>query len=53
MTGPDQERWKRVKERLRAEVGEDIYQSWFARMDLERIDEHHLASVEEVPDRAS
>src|SRR6185295_5142457 len=45
MTGPDLERWKRVKERLRAEVGEDIYQSWFARMDLERIDEHtsHLS----------
>jgi chromosomal replication initiator protein len=45
MTSPDQERWKRVKERLRAEVGEDIYLSWFARMDLERIDERtaHLS----------
>src|SRR6516165_12021596 len=31
----DQERWKRVKERLRAEVGEDIFSSWFARMELE------------------
>jgi chromosomal replication initiator protein len=39
MTNPDQERWLRVKERLRAEVGEDIFQSWFARMDLERIDQ--------------
>src|SRR5687767_4935383 len=38
MTSPDQERWLRVKERLRAEVGEDIYNSWFARMDLERIE---------------
>src|ERR1041384_3781750 len=38
MTSPDQERWSRVKEKLRAEVGEDIFQSWFARMDLERVD---------------
>ena len=38
MTNPDQERWPRVKERLRAEVGEDIFSSWFARMDLERIE---------------
>jgi chromosomal replication initiator protein len=34
----DQERWLRVKERLRAEVGEDIFTSWFQRMDLEGID---------------
>ena len=38
MTSPDQERWSKVKARLRAEVGEDIFQSWFARMDLERIE---------------
>jgi chromosomal replication initiator protein len=45
MTSPDQERWQRVKERLRAEVGEDIFQSWFARMDLERYEAHtvHLS----------
>jgi len=45
MTNPDQECWLRVKERLRAEVGEDIFQSWFARMDLERIESHiaHLS----------
>jgi chromosomal replication initiator protein len=30
-----QERWTRVKDRLRAEVGEDIFSSWFARMELE------------------
>ena len=35
MTNADQERWSKVKERLRAEVGEDVYSSWFARMDLE------------------
>src|SRR6185312_1577695 len=27
------------KERLRAEVGEDVYSSWFARMELEAIEE--------------
>jgi chromosomal replication initiator protein len=35
MPNADNESWLRVKERLRAEVGEDIYSSWFARMDLE------------------
>src|SRR5476649_2431800 len=36
----DQERWTRVKGRLRADVGDDIFLSWFARMDLERIEEN-------------
>ena len=31
----DQERWTRVKDRLRAEVGDDVYSSWFARMELD------------------
>ncbi len=35
MTSTDQERWARVKDRLRAAVGDDIYSSWFARMELE------------------
>src|SRR5262245_22625366 len=35
----DQERWTRVKGRLRADVGDDVFLSWFARMDLERIEE--------------
>jgi chromosomal replication initiator protein len=39
MTSTNQELWLRVKGRLRAEVGEDIYSSWFARMDLEGIEE--------------
>ena len=45
MTSIDQERWTRVKGRLRADVGDDIFLSWFARMDLERIDENtaHLS----------
>jgi chromosomal replication initiator protein len=39
MSNADQESWSRVKERLRVEVGDDVYSSWFARMDLEAIDE--------------
>jgi chromosomal replication initiator protein len=35
----DQDGWSRVKGRLRAEVGDDVYSSWFARMDLEGIEE--------------
>ncbi|WP_037546142.1 chromosomal replication initiator protein DnaA [Stappia stellulata] len=29
------EHWVRVKKRLRAELGEDVFTSWFARVDLE------------------
>jgi chromosomal replication initiator protein len=39
MTSMEQERWSRVKGRLRAEVGDDVYSSWFARMDLEDLDQ--------------
>lgn len=39
MTHTDQEGSSRVKSRLRAEVGDDIYQSWFARMDIEAVEE--------------
>lgn len=38
MPNPDDDRWSKVKGRLRAEVGDDIYSSWFARMDLEAIE---------------
>jgi chromosomal replication initiator protein len=38
MTSLEQERWSRVKGRLKAEVGEDIFSSWFARMDLEGVE---------------
>jgi chromosomal replication initiator protein len=34
----DQERWKRVRERIQASVGEDVFNSWFARMELEGIE---------------
>src|SRR5262249_43763850 len=36
--GGEHERWSRVRIRLRAEVGDDIFSSWFARMDLEGVD---------------
>src|SRR5574337_144969 len=39
MSNADQDSWSRVKERLRAEVGDDVYSSWFARMDLEAIED--------------
>jgi chromosomal replication initiator protein len=39
MSDVNQEGWSRVKGRLRAEVGDDIYSSWFARMDLEAIED--------------
>ncbi len=38
MTGTDQERWQRIKSRLRTELGDDVFMSWFARMDLEAVD---------------
>ena len=37
MTSTDQERWQRVKNRLRIELGEDVYSSWFARVELEAV----------------
>lgn len=37
MTMKDDECWTRVKGRLRTNVGEDVYSSWFARMDLESV----------------
>ncbi|MGY3132846.1 chromosomal replication initiation ATPase DnaA [Bradyrhizobium sp. USDA 4501] len=37
MTNTEQDRWSRVKGRLRTSVGEDVYTSWFARMDLESV----------------
>ena len=39
MSNADQDGWLRVKERLCAEVGNDVYSSWFARMDLEGIED--------------
>ena len=33
-----QELWSRVRQRLRAEIGDDVFSSWFARMDFESCD---------------
>src|SRR3982075_4526528 len=42
MTNMEQDRWTRVKGRLRTSVGEDVYTSWFARMDLEAVQDVSL-----------
>jgi chromosomal replication initiator protein len=39
MTSPDQQRWQKIKERLRTELGEDIFLSWFGRMEFEALEE--------------
>ncbi|MTH99754.1 chromosomal replication initiator protein DnaA [Roseibium sp. RKSG952] len=47
--GSGSEHWNRVKKRLRAELGEDVFSSWFARVDLE---EHNEGTVRlSVPTR--
>lgn len=38
MSNEENESWSKVQQRLRAEVGDDIYSSWFARMDLEAVE---------------
>src|ERR1700726_884866 len=42
MTNTEQDRWSRVKGRLRSSVGEDVYTSWFARMDLESVQDENV-----------
>jgi len=42
MTNTEQDRWSRVKGRLRTSVGEDVYTSWFARMDLESVEQESV-----------
>jgi len=32
-----QERWQRIRKKLRAELGDDVYTSWFGRVELESI----------------
>ena len=39
MSDEEQDGWARVRGRLKAEVGDDVYSSWFARMDLEAIED--------------
>jgi chromosomal replication initiator protein len=42
MSNMEQDRWSRVKGRLRSSVGEDVYSSWFARMDLESVQQESV-----------
>src|SRR6201987_752076 len=42
MTNTEQDRWSRVKGWLRTSVGEDVYTSWFARMDLEGVQDESV-----------
>ena len=42
MSNTEQDRWSRVKGRLRSSVGEDVYTSWFARMDLEGVEQESV-----------
>jgi chromosomal replication initiator protein len=34
----DMERWERVRQRLRAELGDAIYESWFAGLEFDRVE---------------
>ena len=38
MASTDQERWQRVINRLRSELGEDVFTSWCARMELDGVE---------------
>jgi chromosomal replication initiator protein len=39
LNGAGAAEWERVKTRLRAELGEEVFVSWFARVDLEALDD--------------
>ena len=38
MTSTDQQRWHKVKEQLRNQLGEDVFSSWFGRMELDAVE---------------
>src|SRR3981081_1825517 len=42
MSNMEQDRWSRVKGRLRSSVGEDVYSSWFARLALESVQQESV-----------
>src|SRR3979411_507145 len=42
MTNTEQDRWSTVKGRRRPSGGEDVYTSWFARMDLESVQQESV-----------
>lgn len=37
---PNADQWSRVKQRLRAELGEDVFTSWFTRVEFEEADKN-------------
>lgn len=45
ISAEDQKRWERVRERLRAELGDAVYNSWFTRLELDAVgpDALHLS----------
>jgi chromosomal replication initiator protein len=38
MTNTDQQCWQKIKEQLRTQLGEDVFSSWFGRMELEAVE---------------
>jgi chromosomal replication initiator protein len=42
MTTTDQQRWQKVKEQLRTQLGEDVFSSWFGRMELEAVEKESV-----------
>jgi chromosomal replication initiator protein len=44
----EQERWQRVKNRLRTELGDDVFTSWFARMELDAVDNALPAQLDTI-----
>ncbi len=42
ITAEDRARWERVKQRLRVELGDAVYNSWFTRLELDRIEDRNL-----------
>jgi len=38
VTAEDRSKWDRVRHRLRSDLGDAVYNSWFTRLELERID---------------
>jgi chromosomal replication initiator protein len=40
MERPNADQWSRVKQRLRTELGEDVFTSWFARLEFEEADKN-------------
>jgi chromosomal replication initiator protein len=42
ISAEDLARWERVRQRLRTELGDAVYNSWFTRLELDRIDNRNL-----------